>query len=250
MVSVTNRVKQVKQPRGGYISPKELIVVDREDGKELYGSENIHSILVGLAVDYLTRFSMGTPKEIVFKIAIFGSKLVNKYDHAMELLEGVTGLDSKSINNVCKLAGFDSVFRAGVRAYKPVQSINADNDTISNIKTMVDRSVLFWDDNGPIIKDGFTFEGGYTETVSTGDGDFLTESTVWDFKVSKNDPTNKHTLQLLMYYLMGKHSVHDEFQHIKQLGIFNPRLNKVYLLKVNNISEEVISEVSTEVIGY
>ena len=32
----------------------------------------------------------------------------------------------------------------------------------------------------------------YTETVSAGDGDFLTSDTLWDFKVSKSKPTNKH----------------------------------------------------------
>ena len=77
--------------------------------------------------------------------------------------------------------------------------------------------------NGSIIKDGFTFEpakpddkayekmiktgkgsyGGYTYTVESGDGDFLTADTLWDFKVSKSKPTNKHTLQLLMYLLLN-----------------------------------------------
>ena len=49
----------------------------------------------------------------------------------------------------------------------------------------------------------FTFEGGYTNIVSSGDGDYLTEDTLWDFKVSKEEPKSKYTLQLLMYYIMG-----------------------------------------------
>ena len=53
-----------------------------------------------------------------------------------------------------------------------------------------------------------------------------------------------------MYYIMGCHSIHKEFQDIKKLGIFNPRLNKIYLLEIANISDEVIQEVSSEVIGY
>ena len=90
---------------------------------------------------------------------------------------------------------------------------------------MVKRSVSFWNMYGPIIKDGFTFEPyGYTKTVDTGDGDFLTQDTLWDFKVSKAKPTNKHTLQLLMYWIMGQHSGKDEFKNISNLGIFNPRL--------------------------
>ena len=48
---------------------------------------------------------------------------------------------------------------------------------------MVLRSLAFIENYGPIIKDGFTFEGGYTDIVSSGDGDYLTENTLWDFKV-------------------------------------------------------------------
>ena len=45
----------------------------------------------------------------------------------------------------------------------------------------------FWEDYGPIVKDGFTFEpNGYTEIVNSGDGDYLTADTIWDFKVSKS----------------------------------------------------------------
>ncbi|PFD55467.1 hypothetical protein CN271_31405, partial [Bacillus cereus] len=56
--------------------------------------------------------------------------------------------------------------------------------------------------------------------------------------------------QLLIYYLMGVHSIHSEFKQIENLGIFNPRLNKVYLLPISTISNEIINEVNTTVIGY
>ena len=122
------------------------------------------------------------------------------------------------------------MLRSGVMGYRPVEEINPDISTVSNIRTMVDRSTVFFKQYGPVIKDGFSFEGGYTKLVSTGDGDFLTKDTLWDFKVSNKAPTNVHTLQLLMYYIMGVHSVHKEFQTVNRLGIFNPRLNNVYLL--------------------
>ena len=53
-----------------------------------------------------------------------------------------------------------------------------------------------------------------------------------------------------MYYLMGSHSIHEEFQSVEKLGIFNPRLNKVYLLNINEIPSEVITQVANDVIGY
>lgn len=49
---------------------------------------------------------------------------------------------------------------------------------------------------------------------------------------------------------MGIHSVHKEFKSIKKLGIYNPRMNKVYTIDIDSISTDVIEEVSTEVIGY
>lgn len=250
MVSVMGRVKKTKQPRGGYIKPKDFNVFELNDGIDLYEEENIHSSLIGLAIDYLTRFTMGTSLEKAFKISLRGAWKVNECDYAEELLNGISGLDDNSIENACKLVGFDVAVRAGIAAYVPVHAIQPDLSTSSNIRTMVERSRTFNDIYGPIVKDGFTFEGGYTNLISSGDGDFLTETTLWDLKVSKSNPTNKNTLQLLIYYLMGLHSTHENFQEIEKLGVFNPRLNKVYLLDVNNIPSEIISEVSSKVIGY
>jgi len=59
-----------------------------------------------------------------------------------------------------------------------------------------------------------------------------------------------YTLQLLVYYIMGMHSIHKEFKSIKNLGIYNPRMNKVYTIDIGTISKLVIVEVSKEVIGY
>ena len=39
---------------------------------------------------------------------------------------------------------------------------------------MVQRDVEFLNHCSPIVKSGFTLEGGYIDTVSTGDGDYLT----------------------------------------------------------------------------
>ena len=102
-----------------------------------------------------------------------------------------------------------------------------------------------------ITLDGFTFEpNGYTETVSSGDGDYLTADTLWDFKVSKSKPTSKHTLQLLMYWIMGQHSGQEVYKSIQNLGIFNPRLNEIYLINVSTVSKDIITEIEKDIICY
>lgn len=141
-------------------------------------------------------------------------------------------------------------YRQGGYYFKGVDTLVPDENTISNIKIMIDRSLAFIDKYGPIVKYGFTFKGGYTDIVTAGDGDFLTKDTLWDFKVSKQSPTTAHTLQLLMYYIMGKHSVYKAFDNITKIGIFNPRLNKVYIMEVSKIPQDVVTIVTEEIIGY
>lgn len=250
MYSVTHRISTIKQPRGGYIKPKEFTAIALDDGVELNPDENIHASLIGLAADYLTRLVTGTPVEESFRISLMGSALINEGKNAEKLISQIEGLDDKSIVNACKEVGYDVCFRSGTMGYRPVNEIQPNAATIENVRIMVNRCLAFWKEYGPVIVDGFTFEGGYTDIVSAGDGDYLTEDTLWDMKVSKAAPTNKHTLQLLMYYIMGCHSIHKKFQSIKKLGIFNPRSNMVYLLYIRKISDEIIQEVSSEVIGY
>lgn len=262
MYSVTKRISMIKQPYGGYLNKKQFEINSIDDGNVLNDVENIHATLMGMAVDYLTRFMMGTPVEDAFSISLMGASCLDLFmnktmgkkelaqNNAKKLLKGIKGLDNESIKNACKLVGYDVCFRAGVVGYRPVEDIEPNIGTIENIVIMVNRCLSFWKQYGPIVKDGFTFEGGYTNTISSGDGDFLTNDSLWDFKVSKAEPTSKHTLQLLIYYIMGCHSIHSEFKKIEKLGIFNPRKNKIYLANVATISPEIIKKVSVEVIGY
>ncbi len=248
--SVTQRIKHVKQPRGGYIKPSNLTTIPFETSI-LNPQENVPPQLVGLVVDYLTRFMTNTSINEAFHISLEGAKRLGESQQALHLLQNITGLDDKSIINAVQLANYDNCYRAGISAYKPLTPFNFPNpETSENIRIMVTRSMDFLEKYGPKVLDGFTFEGGYTDTIATGDGDFLTSDTLWDFKVSKNPPTSQHTLQILIYWRMGLHSIHPEFQKISYLGIFNPRLGNIYRIATTNISDDIIKAVESEVIGY
>lgn len=168
----------------------------------------------------------GASAQEAFEVSLRGASNIGEDALAAKLLAEVKGLDDRSITNAIKLTRSDVYYRAGL-GYKPVSEIKPDQATIQNVRTMVERSLHFLEVYGPKLLDGFTFEGGYTDTVSKGDGDLTTADTLWDFKVSKAKVKKEYTLQLLMYWRMGLHSVHPEFQSIKYLGIYNPRLNQV-----------------------
>ena len=252
LCSVTQRIDKIKQPRGGYLKPSTFDMIQLDNGTidDLHSDENIHSSLVGLTVDYLTRYMSGTPVQEAFSIASMGAALVGEEQLFEKLISHIDGLTNESISAAAALTGFDSAYRAGVRTYRPVQEIVPDTDTIENIRTMVERSLNFFALYGPKVLDGLTFTGGYTGYVSSGDGDFLTEDTLWDFKVSKYKLKSKHTLQLLMYWRMGLHSIHQEYQSVRYLGVYNPRMNVVYRLSIDKIPHDVIDVVERDVIGY
>lgn len=262
--SVTQRIKEIKQSRGGYINPRTMLhevsfgMRPPHDLKE----ENVRPGLVGTVVDYLTRFMCGTPVVEAFSVSLAGAHLLDKIlasigekpfalAQARELATHVTGLDDASIIAACRLAGFDTVYRAGLQTYRPVDGIIPNRATIEDIRTMVDSGVRFFAEYGPVTHDGITFKGGYTGLVSYGDGDFMTRDAVWDFKCSVKPPTSGHTLQVVMYWLLGLHSVHaEEYRAIKRLGFFNPRLGSVYTVNVADIPAETLHEIETTVIGY
>ena len=250
MFSVTSRITYIQQPKGGYINPKILNLIELHDAEKLFPTPSAYKSIQGMAVDYLTRFLLGAPIEDAFKISLLGAKVVDEEEHAFDLLHSIVGVDEGSIRCACQMVGYDVAYRRGASKYVPVAKINPDSKVIHNIAVMVKRSLAFFRQYGPVVKSGFTFEGGYNEIVSKGDGDFLTADCLWDFKVSKDTPKSIDTLQILVYYLLGIHSVHDEFLAIKKIGIFNPERNVAYQVDLNDVPDKVYHEVSRNVIGY
>lgn len=257
--SVTQRIKQVGQPRGGYINPKTLVKsVLFEDGVSELPNESVHPSLVGLAVDYLTRYMLGNSAEEAFKISLLGlgvcesAGMNEDAEYGRELFRRLSrDLNMTTVESAIKLCAFDVCVRAGMAGYKSITLINADLYTCSNVAVMVKRNLNLFKVYGNPVLNGFVFKGGYTSTVSTGDGDFVTPDTLWELKVSVREPTKEWTLQTLMYWIMGLNSEHYEiFEKVKYLGIVNPRKNAVYRIAVADIPMKVIEAVERDVIGY
>lgn len=244
MISVTQKIKEVKQPYGGYLNPKEFKVIEKQD-EEVLGEETISGSLVGLAVDYLTRLMLNNSTSSAFKISMSGASMVMEVEKAQNLLNNIKGLDDNSIISACKLVGYDACARSGLNYYTNVDKINPDSATINNIRIMVNRTLSFFQEYGPVIRMGESLNNGNVK----GDYDYLTNDTLWDLKVSKTKPTSQNTLQLLSYYMIGKQLEQKEISNITKLGIFNPRENCIYIKNINEISSDVMNAVLNDVIG-
>lgn len=250
-MSVTERAKDVEQPRGGYVKRVDFEEISLGPGEEtLHEDENVHASLIGMAVDYLTRFILTGDLKDSFKISILGAKKINKIRTANRLLKGISGLDDQSIISAIKLSGFDVIYRGNIFGYVPVNQIKPNSNTAENVRTMVQRTVKFFEQYGPIVSNGFSFEGGYTKIIAKGDADYLSADTIWDLKVLKNHFTKNHIMQLLIYWRMGLRSDYEKFKKIKHLGIYNPRKNKVFKYDLCKLPYETIQIIDEVVIGY
>lgn len=255
MPSVTQIVGTAHQPRKGYLPLSKFDLIEITDDREVIGNYNIHPSIVGLAVDYGTRLTQGAPTREVFSVALAGASMVNASKEAEELLAKLAGyqpsdaIPAEGVDTICKLSGFDSAFRAGFKAYKPVSEIEPDEQTIADIQTLIARTVEFFEEAGPVLDSGFTFSGGYTDSIESGDADYLTKDTIWDLKVRKAQPNKNSTLQVLLYYLLSLHSDQPEFKDITKVGIYNPYLQCAWVVSVLSLDETMLKEVEQKVLG-
>lgn len=268
-LGVVARAKQIAQPAAGLVPLSLFEARQLEDGFPDLGPARFKGATpaqVGLAVDYLTRFMLlqgrcGYDEEgwslavsRAFDISIAGGDMLAQaygIDNPAEAYaQDIRGLDCQSIASACKLVTLDRVFRSGLDAAEPPESVCPDQETIAAVGMMVNRSLRFLYDNGPVTEVGPTFEGGYTHLVGAGDGDYLTNDTIWDIKCLSGDIDKTATLQIAMYYAMAKHSGKPCYAHLDSMGFFNPRRNISYHLKADSIPEEVIRMIETDVLGY
>lgn len=217
-------------------------------------STTAEASLSGTAVDYLSRLADGAEPEQAFAISLLGARNLDAttFRQAQAAARALTGsrIDEAAIVTACRLASYDVAYRVGPHAYRPGSACVPDAATIEHIRIMVARSTTFFQELGPVIADGFTFPGAYTKLITSGDGDVLTADTLWDFKVSAYPPTKEHTLQLLIYAIMGQHSTRTELRSISKIGVFNPRLNTGYRITLAEIPADMLDIIARDVIGY
>ncbi|UFK69120.1 hypothetical protein [Limosilactobacillus reuteri] len=137
------------------------------------------------------------------------------------------------------MAFFESCFRSR-QALDYDIPFRLDRMSFSRIRTMLQRCANFF------RKYGAPTHTDYTVTANNvfGDGDYLSENYVADFKTYKRSPLDKpyNRRQILLYYAIGKYEQkYPEFQTIRQLIFFNPRTDKVYSINVDDISPDLIN---------
>lgn len=288
MMTVSGAAGMITQPRGGYIQFKDFQADTFEDDDFIDGSEeNIAASLVGLTVDYLTRYLLTKDKEKAFDISYKGYSILDKYsglqsseikmiqkifeghDKKFEfrLLEEIASTDWTKVYNTlmdrldlelsdlcissaAKLSGFDVAYRRGTQFFTGIRNINPDQNTIDHIRRLTQRTLVIIKNYGQLIDSGFDFPEAYTKQIVNADADYLTKDTLWDLKVIKGRFNKAHTMQLLLYWRLGMKSDPKKFSKVKYIGIISPRHNKAYRYELSQIPQEFIDFLDYKVIGY
>ncbi len=251
---VSKAVKWIEQPRGGYLNPHAMQVSELNTDDYLYPSENesITGGEMGTTVDYLTRYILTGDIEKAFSISLKGAKIADMSDQAEHLLNSIHGIDKVSVDAAIHLVAFDVYIRNPVSAlmggWNPPTLIT--DETVSNVQTMVKRCLKLFDEYGKCLDCYLVFPGAYTKNIDSGDADFMTKDTIWDFKVSQKDISVRDTFQLLIYYLLSQHSDLDKYGSINKIGTYNPRLNRLHLISVEEIDIRILKYLNKYIIGY
>lgn len=177
MTTVTRFVKQIKQPYGGFLPVKKFTKNDIGSGEVLcdLSEENVHASIVGMAVDYLTRYRLTSDFRESFRFSIKGALFVGHFDAVEELQNIIEGPNwKKAVIAACELVRYDVVYRTGMFV-EPKSRENPNSKTIDNITKLVDRTCSYLEENGKIMDIGTSFElSPKNWKVTKGDSDFLT----------------------------------------------------------------------------
>ena len=255
MVTITRFVKEIKQPRGGYFN-KPLKYQFSENKFIESKNEVLSPNTIGTMVDYLTRFIFFENSDVnkILQPVVKGAELINRYHDDLigyqvidELIHTKRELNNNVVNNMLKASFISDVYRSGrFEGYKNVKEyqeiVLSDYQHISE---MFERCLNFMDilkAQSEIIESDFLVSSD-KENSLWGDGDIINNNVIVDFKVYSRNPWNKNnSLQLALYYLLGKNGISNSkinFNKVNYLVLFDVRHNIINYIDINDFSNEL-----------
>lgn len=281
-LSVTQKIKTIKNNflLISDFSRNELVLNDDNNIVAMYENkkDTEYARSIGLIVDYLNRFYWTKDIYKSFDISITGFndcltsyniKNKNYVNEKLNLIESNFNknkkFDENSIQNAYQIVRFDAMYRAkyfdkewlsknkitdlkDMPSYLAKNVLNILNRLIKFVETLRDTTFYLTFKN---LKDNnLKHEYGYSFFISSGDADFCDEDTLYDIKCSKNPPTNNDILQLIVYFILSKHSEQKIYQNLKFIAIVNPVLNNIWRYEVSKLDINLYKELEKNFLGF
>lgn len=259
MQSVNQFVRQLDQPRGGYLKEhREYQISDSDLDKKIISvnDETLKPQIIDKVVSYLSKylfFDDQSAQEILQPVFLGAKKYYQdtKETDVLDFIEKLK-LESREIN-LDLIDDFVIAACLGNYYQKPcdytVYMLNnlpklSDND-YEHILAMVERCLNFL----RIVKKHSDFLlAGYAVASDPkyhlfDNGDFQTEKAIIDFKFYSKDPWNCYnSAKLAVDYLLGRYGIDasgEEWQDVDTLVMFDVRHNKVKYVNVKEYKNEI-----------
>lgn len=250
--TVTRRISSMVPPEGGYVPLSSMEIVQTDEGR-IDIPRTLRPDVAGQCIQYYaTDLYTGDHRKST-EISRMGFDRMDdvQKETYLDLCHrfGEEEDDRRRIGLMYSISSYDELFRSGCFTNGPEDPDITDEGADALLEAS-NRVVSFMARNDP-VGIWVTFPGGYTDAIRTGDADVLCRDCLWDIKVSRYPPTRDNILQVLVYYLMGRHSnTRDLYSDVSRVGIYNPLLGKEYIVELSSISDKTLESVERDVIGY
>ena len=249
MASVKNILDDIHQPKNGLL-PISIFERNRfNDVNSLTKIPQKMEKIVYSTVNCLVRFFLKRDAASAFENSFLGASFIREENKAQVLAKKVTGLDDTSIIAAMHLANYEDCLKS-VTEYRVLDEREITSDIIKNIKVLFNRIMSFMARYGSKIIYNHTLEGGYTDAVDTGTIPFVTNESILLLSFGENEPSIEETLELLIYYVMSKHSIYPTLKEVKYVSFYNPITNTFFKCNAPLISGTAVSLIEEKVLKY
>ncbi len=250
--NVTTRIATIVPPKGGYV-PISSMAETVTDGDVITVPPTLRSDVLGQCVQYYATYLYTGDDSKATEVSRMGIMRMTgpQRESYLDLCSRLRTEDDerRRVGIMYAISSYDELFRSGRFPHGPADPDISDGEADMLLEASK-RTVAFMARH-PVTDIEVDFPGAYTDCICKGDADILCRDRLWDIKVSKYPPTRDNLLQVLVYYLMGMHSnERSKYEGVRGIGIYNPLLGREYTVDLSSISEEVLDEVRTKVIGY
>lgn len=265
MTPLMEIAKTANQPEGGFLPVYCLEQIYGAPDKDLHPfyMENLPPRFASTLVDSISKFLAGAPLETAFHRTIVGAEMAEEYypdsvNRVKWHLARIRGIDRNSIFHAFEAVQYNDWYYNFLGALVQFQKNEEEKPSfpnrasLENVQLLIERSMAFFEVFGPVVQYDVPFSpNGYTgKTKGNAESDFLTKDTLWEFRVSRFRPNCHHTLQMLMYYIMGKHSQNPLYDTVTTIGIYNPFLDIVFRYNMSDMPVEYLREVELDILGF
>ena len=244
-------IRSIEQPQGGFINPKEMMMTkipgEAIDLKKI----NIETSLFHHSVQKMIYYLTTKDKEKSFHYVLeqyidtpqYG-RCIDYYENIREVANGI--LSVETIINMVRLLNLDQTRMQ----YKGMDiEVTLSEETTEAFQTINLRWLDFQRTYGFFDRTGLSL-GGSLIDFQNETSDYLSKDTLLLISTANGYPSKFQTVKLFVEYLLGIHSyVYKSFVGIRNIAVYNPRLNEYYRIPLKKLPEETYLLLQKE-LGY